>query len=1124
MAISPAVDPRVRSASERLAIILLAVIFVCTGARASGSDDHDLVQGFQSPPVDARPRVWWHWMNGNVTEEGVRLDLEWMKRIGIAGAQNFDGDFWGAGKDYDTPLIVAKPIGYLTPQWQQVFRHSVALAAELGLEFAIASSPGWTTTGGPWVPPEDAMKKLVWTETRIRGGRPFRGRIEAPRGITGPFQTIPVSKLDEHWRVRPPLTFYRDVATIAYRAPRADKSFRELHPDATSSAGLIVGTRLYGDDLGETVELSFKQASEAWVQFDFRHPQRIQALTLAIDRPDAHPLQLPLPRGSLEASDDGKTFHRLIELPQTGYIELSSLQQTITFAPVSARFFRLVLTRPDNKANDDDFTYRIAEFTLHTAAHVNRFEDKAGFSTRQIVEADDTPGTGPDSIIKRSDVVDLTQELRSDGSLHWTPPPGRWVVLRFGYSLTGKLNDPACPTATGLEVDKLDPTAVQRYLTTYLGYYQSALGSDLIGSRGLRALVVDSYEAGPQNWTPGILTEFKARRGYDLRPWMPVLAGYIVESAEASDKVLWDFRKTLGELMRDAHYEQLSVAAHAHGLIRYGESHEWGRFLIGDGMEMKRSADVPMGAMWMDLSDAEMPNYIADLEESASVAHLYGKRFVAAESFATDGSNPYGYGPEDLKPVADRIMLEGINRFVIHTSVHQPDRRSGPGLGLGPIGQWFTRKETWAEQAAAWIDYLARSSYLLQQGRYVADIAILYGEDTNLTSRFHTSGPSVPPGYRFDFVNPDALVHEMFARGHELLSHSGMRYRVLSLDSSTSRMSLPVLRKIGEFVKKGVVIAGLPPRMTPSFADDPKEFRRLVTEIWGKSSSSIRNGNVHRSLAAALAAATVAPDVRFPTSSSLRFLHRTLDHGDIYFIANLNTQPESVVASFRVSGRRPELWRADSGTRKPLSYRMEGDRTSVPLALDAHDAIFVLFRDATRDTALNIPARNRSLLTIMNGPWDVSFPVRHGGTLTAHFDTLRSWTDRGEPDIRYFSGTASYTKHFTVDRLWLDGHSRIEVDLGTVKDLAALSVNGEPQGIVWKAPFATAISNALKVGDNRLDISVTNLWPNQLIGDKQPGVRAMDYASYDPFRPDSSLLPSGLLGPVTLWKVTDSTL
>jgi hypothetical protein len=267
--------------------------------------------------------------------------------------------------------------------------------------------------------------------------------------------------------------------------------------------------------------------------------------------------------------------------------------------------------------------------------------------------------------------------------------------MRFGYSLTGVTNHPASPEGTGLEVDKLSREDVKEYMSTYLDNYKSAVGP-LMGKRGLQYVISDSWEAGTANWTDDMIAEFTKRRGYDPRSWLPVLAGRVIESSEASERFLWDYRKTLGDLLADYHYDQITAMLHERGMGHYGESHEEGRAFIGDGMEVKRSNDVPMAAMWTQKPgvNKDLPGYNADIRESASVAHIYGQNLVAAESM-TASSGAWAWSPATLKPTADKEMAMGLNRFVIHTSVHQPLLDKKPGLALGPFGQWFTRNETW---------------------------------------------------------------------------------------------------------------------------------------------------------------------------------------------------------------------------------------------------------------------------------------------------------------------------------------------------------------------------------------------------------------------------------------------
>ena len=400
----------------------------------------------------------------------------------------------------------------------------------------------------------------------------------------------------------------------------------------------------------------------------------------------------------------------------------------------------------------------VAEIVLHTTTRVNRLEEKAAFTPSAEIATFATPDSS--DAIPTNDVIDLTSKMKSDGTLEWTAPAGNWVVLRMGYSLLGIENHPASPEATGLEVDKLDAQAVKNYFENYLDQYKNATGG-LMGKKGVQYVVTDSYEAGGANWTKNLMAEFAKRRGYDIKPWLPVLTGQIVKSTEASEQFLWDFRKTLGDLMVENHYDQLGDLLHQRGMGRYSESHENGRAMIADGMEVKRKADVPMSAIWTPgpINQGDQTGHRADILESASVAHIYGQNLVAAESLTAlgVGGSAWSYSPENLKPTADLELASGLNRFVIHTSVHQPSDQKIPGLGLGPFGQWFTRHETWGEQAKAWTDYLSRSSYLLQQGKFVADVLYYYGEDNNITALF---GKKLPELFRRDI----ALISSMQMR------------------------------------------------------------------------------------------------------------------------------------------------------------------------------------------------------------------------------------------------------------------------------------------------------------------------------------------------------------------------
>ncbi|MCX6572351.1 MAG: glycosyl hydrolase, partial [Candidatus Aminicenantes bacterium] len=625
---------------------------------------------------------------------------------------------------------------------------------------------------------------------------------------TGPYQNLPSGRESEP-------AFYADSAVVAFRIPDNDRTPADLGAKVSSSGGAFDLAALSDGDLAKSVLLpAAPVGGTAWIQVEFPRPQSVRGLTLMAFGGDRGG-QFGEPE--LEASDDGQAFRAVLKLPAEA--------RTVAFPPVAARYFRVNIRtlppRPGTPPAPQGQTAepagtRVAELILHAVSPVHWFQQKAAFDATAGLYDRATPAAPAGDAVGKTDVVDLTSKMRPDGRLEWTPPAGRWAVLRFGYSLTGARNSPASPEATGLEVDKLDRAHVKAYFDNYLDQYKNATGG-LMGKRGLQYIITDSWEAGVANWTDRMFAEFAKRRGYDMHPWLPVLAGRIVESAEASDRFLWDFRKTLGDLVAENHYDQLTDILHARGMGRYTESHEGGRAFIGDGMDVKRLADIPMSATWLERPGQASPHYDSDVHESASVAHIYGQSLVAAESL-TVYRNAWAYSPETLKSTADRMMTNGLNRFIIHTSVHQPVDDKIPGLGLGPFGQWFTRHETWAEMALPWTTYLARSSFMLQQGRFVADILYYYGEDSNITALFGDKMPDIPAGYRLDFASSDVLLNRVAVKDGRIVTPTGMSYRLLALDANSRHMPLAVLRKIRDLVSAGAVVAGAKPVDSPSLA------------------------------------------------------------------------------------------------------------------------------------------------------------------------------------------------------------------------------------------------------------------------------------------------------------------
>lgn len=1074
-----------------------------------------LASEFATPPDTARPRVWWHWMNGNVTKEGIRKDLEWLDSVGIGGVQNFDAAL-------STPQIVDERLVYMTDPWKDAFRYAVELAEEKGLEFAIAASPGWSETGGPWVPPQDGMKKLVWSETVVAGGKPLTAPLPMPPRATGTFlDQVRGSSFPGAEGHAETDSFYGDAAVLAFpanAAPAAALSYR------LSVAGEgIRDPQLASDGLIATSAIIPLPAdgSKTHLYVDFPEARDIRAMNLAFG-PGGGMFGGGIPTVMLQLEGPGGSWIDVAEIPNQGP------QATLAFEPFRARRLRLELTPVPVRslaflgsvegAVTDIFpttvidSTRIAELGFTEGIRVDRFESKAGFSIAESYHDLPERAASADMGVRPAQIIDLTDRMSADGTLDWTPPPGEWRILRLGYSLTGTTNHPATAEATGLEVDKFDRAAVARYLDHYIGMMEDAVGRDMVGERGIRAILTDSTEIGPSNWTPDMIARFRELRGYDPTPWLPALTGTVVRTRADSDKFLYDFRRTLGDLMASEHYFEVARVAHEHGLTVYGEALEAGRPVLGNELSMRAKTDIPMAALWTyDPVQGPRSGLLGDMKGAASVAHVEGQNLVAAESL-TAAFSPWAFAPVDLKPVIDLEFAYGINRPVIHTSVHQPSDDHRPGLSLGPFGQYFNRHETWAGMAKPWVDYIARSSHMLQQGRYFADVAYFYGEDTPLTVLYDDGPPAdAPREYAFDFVSADMLTDTLQAVDGELVAPSGARFKALYLGGTSARMTLPVLRRIAQFADAGVTIVGDPPVSSPSLADDEDEFRALVSRLWGESGKAIPGTDVE----AALLSKGIEPDFVAGEDTDVLFLHRRLEDGDAYFLTNRQDRAVQTEGRFRVTGKSPELWNAQTGQRTPLSFRTDGEQTVVPLHLAAQDAVFVVFRQDSSAASRDVPLPTWRNLGTIDGAWTARFEEGRGAPPAIELPELASLSDSSDPGIRYFSGTTSYARSFTLPAGVAPG-DEVMLDLGQVGDVAEIFVNGSSAGIVWNPPYRVDIGKLVNPGENRLEIRVANLWVNRLIGDVQPGGEKIAYTALPTYKPDAPLRPAGLIGPVTL--------
>jgi len=1134
--------------------VIAVVLSVMAGfAFAQGPGD-GLEDGFRNLPDSAKPRVWWHWTGGNVTKEGITKDLEWMKRVGIGGAQAADIGMGGG-------QTIEKPISFFTPEWFDAIKHAASEADRLGLEMAIFSSSGWSLTGGPWVKPEQAMKKLVWSTTEVQGPMNFNDKLRQPPSSRGMLSSLRGTPAGEARGGRGAgtvrggadsdavATFYRDSAVIAFRTPPDETLMQDLKPTVTSSGGEVDGAALMDDVFGTGAKITAGADGDAWVQYEFPQPIKARAVTLIASG--------SVPFGEIEVSDDGANFRPVVELPGAVQYRPRGLK-TYAFPETTSSFFRVRMTGAGPSSRNSIYqsaparakAYSLNEFIVHTGARVDRWEEKAGFNLFYEYEVAPTPPVPIESVIQPMEVIDLSSKMDKDGNLKWDVPPGKWTILRMGYALTRSMVRAGTTGGAGLEVDKLNAKHVEDYFHGYMDPIKEHLGA-LLG-KSLRYMLMDSYEAGMQNWTDDMIRQFTQRRGYDPRPYLPVLSGRVVGSSDVSDRFLWDFRRTIADLLAEAHYGTMNRMLNQYGMGLYSEAPGVSMEILEDTLLTKSKVDVPMGEFWLGRMHPA-PEYYVDVRMAASAAHVYGKQFVAAESFTGGGYD----SPATYKNLADYWFAQGVNRIVFHSSSHQPlDTKPGNTM----VGTHFNRNITWAEQAKPFLDYMSRTQFMLSKGLFVADFAYLLSEGAPSSQPFWGAGlqPQPPQGYDYDTINTDALLNRVTvsADGRMVLP-DGMSYRVLVLPQ-IDRIRPELLKKIRELVLGGVTLIGPKPTLSPSLqGGHPKadlEVQSLANEIWGDLDGAQRNRHffgkglvtwglppeqvvglvtpqmvnpITGELPAQLAEVSInlPMDAEFagPLDSDIVWIHRRDGDTDFYFVANRTDRPLDFQARFRVDGKEAELWHPDTGEIEPASYNIADGRTTVPLHLAERESVFVVFRRAASSPSRTLQREIKTTLATVSGPWDVSFPPNLGAPENIRLSDLESWTANDNEGVKYFSGTATYTKTLQAPQSWFQPAAKILLDLGEVNDLAEVTVNGKALVTLWKAPYRVNVAGALKPGENQLEIKVTNQWTNRQAGDRtvasenrvfDQGARTGRRGGF--FGRSMPLAESGLIGPVTV--------
>lgn len=864
-------------------------------------------EAFRNPPSDVRPQTLYFWMNGNVTQAGIDADLDAIKKAGLGGVLVFDGSD-------DVPK---GPVDYLSPEWLGLMTHMMGKADTLGLQVGMHNAPGWSSSGGPWIAPAQAMQQIVWTETTVAGGK--RVRMALPQ---------PYTKLDT----------YRDAAIIAFPASAGDESaYRDAIAAMRTNVPVDVAT-LTDRDLHSSVDVS----PDVPLVVEMKAPFTAQALTLYAEK------EVPGFSATLETSDDGQNWASVgkVNVATERGIEAPG---SINFPTVTARYFRVTPSA----------TVKLSETLLYATPRIEDWDVKGehGFRMGAVTKG---PGDAPvPDAIDPAKVIDLTAKVDAQGRIDWVAPKGRWTILRMGHTPTGKINVAASDAGRGLEVDKLNVASVDHQFDSSVARVIKAAGP--MAGKAFANLEIDSYEAGLQNWTPTLIADFAQRNRYDLLPWLPTLTGRIVGDAGKSDKVLFDFRRTLADLMAERYYDRMQGHANAAGLRFHVEGYGPGPF---DALQVSGRAQVPMTEFWTRTPWTDNRS----VKMVSSAAHVYGKSVVAAEAFTGESQTSRWMDyPYSMKALGDQMFAQGFNQIFFHRYAHQPNVKAEPGMVMGPWGINLDRTNTWFGQAKPWMDYLARSQYMLRQGHNVADILFFVGEDSpNQSENIRPDvsadanpkigqyfDPLIPAGHAYDLVNAEVLLTRASVADGKVVMPDGARYAMLALPKGMTGMTGQLVARLRMMVEQGMVL--LAPRPTRSLAMDDAQFDRDVAALWGTAGDGapriVGKGQVFSSgtIANVLAATQTPADVRCDTASpdgQVTWLHRKIADGDVYFIANRQRRAERVSCTFRVTGKAPALWDAETGAvSRPALFEAGDKDTRVAFDLSPAGSTFVSFRE-----------------------------------------------------------------------------------------------------------------------------------------------------------------------------------
>lgn len=1073
-----------------------------------------LESGFANPPREARTRCWWWWLNGNVTKDAITRELEEMKAKGMGGGMVFDAD---GSNQRGNNRVPAGPM-YNSPEWRDLFRHAIEEAHRLGLEMGLSIQSGWNL-GGPDVTPEESAKQLTWTETQVSGG-PAEVALPAPSSRKG---------------------FYRDIAVLAFPSKGRMTPVRV----EASSAQAEFPPRRAADGREDTFWVSQgvaagqgpSEATPEWLLIALDEAVEVTGLDIQ-GRKGYGPK-----RGVLLAGDtDGHL--RTVE----GFSLEDGHFGKVRFEPVTARLFKVMFhdaydpSHPDKPRN-----VQVAQLALcgrdgkplpemAPRRGIQHLDLKAGFrelggsapDCRYLLEDYAAVPGEEDALL--GDILDLSDHMDGAGVLTWQAPEGEWTVLRMGYTVSNSRVSTSSGDWQGAVLDYMSKDVFNAYFDRNVKPILEEV-KEYTGT-ALKHMETDSWECGGMNWSGVLRGEFEARRGYDPIPYLPIVAGKIVQNRDVSNRFLADLRKTIAECVSDNHYATFAERAAEYGMGIQPESAGPHAGPL-DGITNYSHSAIAMSEFWVYSPHRPAPENRFFVKQAASAAHIYGIPLVGAESFTSIGPHWDDILWKSQKPSFDHEACAGLNLAFLHTFTSSPREMGLPGQEYF-AGTHFNPNVTWWDFSTGFFNYMNRCHFLLQQGRFVADACYYYGDHVpNIAGRKEADPAGVLPEFDYDVINERTLCERMTVKDGNVLAPTGMAYRILVLPDHRV-LSLDAMKAVHRLVAAGATVIGPKPERTASLTGYPESepvLKRLAEEVWGSKPGD--DGAHHFGKGKAVWAnhgraylfdSGVTPDFVFagPDDADIHYIHRRSTDWDLYFLSNQREEQVRGTAKFRVVGKQPELWDALTGeVRDAADFSIGEAATSLPLVLPGYGSIFVIFRreaSASPDSSGGWNAPVYKTISTLDGPWTVAFDPAWGGPASVAFNELTCWTHRPEETIQHYAGTATYHKTFVYEGP-LEG-ARVALDLGDLVHMARVRLNGRDMGVTWFKPFRVEITDALRQGENQLEVDIVNNWVNRIVGDaKGVGTKQYTRTNITRITRETPLQTSGLLGPVRLESV-----